>query len=90
MVGKFDVKTGKVRCVWAFHSPPSAKTCSCSQFQQPDTMPINPMGGGHLPKGECAASVEYEIRPGESRLWSFNMEQIWDYMKQPIIEAQEG
>ena len=52
-------------------------------------MPLN-LSAGRLRKEHCATSIEYGLRPGESKLGELNTDGIWDYMMKPIVDAQEA
>ena len=52
-------------------------------------MPLN-LSAGRLRKEHCATSIEYALRPGESKLGELDTDGIWDYMMKPIVDAQEA
>ena len=52
-------------------------------------MPLN-LSAGRLRKEHCATSIEYGLRPGESKLGELDTDGIWDYMMKPIVDAQEA
>ena len=52
-------------------------------------MPLNLLAG-RLRKEHCATSIEYGLRPGESKLGELDTDGIWDYMMKPIVDAQEA
>ena len=52
-------------------------------------MPLN-LSAGRLRKEHCATSIEYGLRPGESKLGDLDTDGIWDYMVKPIVDAQEA
>ena len=52
-------------------------------------MPLN-LSAGRLRKEHCATSIEYGLRPGESKLGELDTDEIWDYMMKPIVDAQEA
>ena len=52
-------------------------------------IPID-LTAGRLRKEDCAANIEYGIRPGVSRLQNLDTDGIWDYMMSPIVDAQEA
>ena len=52
-------------------------------------MPLN-LSVGRLRKEDCATSIQYGLRPGESKLNELDTDGIWDYMMKPIVDAQEA
>ena len=52
-------------------------------------MPLN-LSARRLRKEHCATSIEYGLRPGESKLGELDTDGIWDYMMKPIVDAQEA
>ena len=52
-------------------------------------MPLS-LSAGRLRKEDCATSVEYGLRPGESKVEEIDTDGIWDYMMKPIVDAQEA
>ena len=58
-------------------------------FLADSRMPIN-VTASRLRQEDCAASVEYVMRPRESRLENLDTDGIWDYMMRPSVDAQEA
>ena len=52
-------------------------------------MPLN-LSAARLRKEHRATSIEYGLRPGESKLGELDTDGIWDYMMKPIVDAQEA
>ena len=52
-------------------------------------MPLN-LSAGRLRKEDCATSIEDSLRHGESKPDELDTDGIWDYMMQPIVDAQEA
>ena len=52
-------------------------------------MPLS-LSASRLRQEDCATSVEYGLRPGESKLDELDTDGIWDYMMKPIVYAQEA
>ena len=48
------------------------------------------LSAGRLRKEDCATSIQYGLRPGESKLNELDTDGIWDYMMKPIVDAQEA
>ena len=48
------------------------------------------LSAGRLHKEDCATSIEYGSRPGESKLDELDTDGTWDYMMKPIVDAQEA
>ena len=48
------------------------------------------LSAGRLRKEHFATSIEYGLRPGESKLRELDTDGIWDYMMKPIVDAQEA
>ena len=61
----------------------------CIIIQVHFEMPLN-LSAGRLRKEDCATSIQYGLRPGESKLDELNTDGIWDYMMRPIVDAQEA
>ena len=45
---------------------------------------------GPLPRPDCAANLEHGVRPGRSKLWAYSLDEIWEYMLQPICGLQRA
>ena len=45
---------------------------------------------GPLPRVDCAANLEHGVRPGRSELWAFSLDEIWEYLLQPICGLQRA
>ena len=39
---------------------------------------------------DCAANLEHGVRPGRWRIWAYSLDEIWEYMLQPICGLQRA
>ena len=47
-----------------------------------------PLYDYRLPREDCAADIQYGIRPGESRLMVYTEDEVWDHIMAPIENLQ--
>ena len=47
-----------------------------------------PLYDHRLPQEDCAADIQYGIRPGESWLIGYTEDEVWDHIMAPIENLQ--